>query len=140
MRYVIMANGKGSRWNNYEGIPKHLISIGGETLLQRTTRLVHSFDSQAEVIITSRNPDCVAEGARRYEPLRSQREIDRFCVELIQDGHSKEGPYGAKSIGEVAYVPPAAAVCAAVNNALNSNIGMVPIDPPVILKALEGGK
>ena len=86
MRYVIMANGKGSRWNNYEGIPKHLISIGGETLLQRTTRLVHSFDSQAEVIITSRNPDCVAEGARRYEPLRSQREIDRFCVELIQDG------------------------------------------------------
>ena len=86
MRYVIMANGKGSRWNNYEGIPKHLISIGGETLLQRTTRLVHSFDSQAEVIITSRNPDCVAEGARRYEPLRSHREIDRFCVELIQDG------------------------------------------------------
>lgn len=86
MRYVIMANGKGSRWNNYDGIPKHLISIGGETLLQRTTRLVHAFDPQAEVIITSRNPDCVAEGARRYEPLRFEREIDRFCVELIQDG------------------------------------------------------
>lgn len=61
-------------------------------------------------------------------------------VELIQDGRSKEGPYGAKSIGEVAYVPPAAAVCAAVNNALGSNIGMLPMDPPVILKALEGGK
>ena len=61
-------------------------------------------------------------------------------VELIQDGRSKEGPYGAKSIGEVAYVPPAAAVCAAVNNALGSNIGMVPMDPPVILKSLEGGK
>ncbi|MDO4501616.1 MAG: NTP transferase domain-containing protein [Coriobacteriia bacterium] len=86
MRYVIMANGKGTRWNNYDGIPKHLINIGGETLLQRTTRLVHAFDPQAEVVITSHNPDCVAQGARRYEPLRSEREIDRFCVELVQDG------------------------------------------------------
>lgn len=86
MRYVIMANGKGRRWNNYQGIPKHLISIGGETLLQRTTRLVRQLDPQAEVVITSHNPACVAEGARRYEPLRSEREIDRFCVELVQDG------------------------------------------------------
>ena len=49
-------------------------------------------------------------------------------------------PFGAKSIGEVCYVPPAAAVCAAVNQALGSDIGVIPMDPPVILKALEGGK
>ena len=61
-------------------------------------------------------------------------------VELIQEGRSKEGPFGAKSVGEVCYVPPAAAVCAAVNQALGSDIGVIPMDPPVILKALEGGK
>ena len=32
MRFVIMADGKGSRWNNYMGIPKHLIEIDGESL------------------------------------------------------------------------------------------------------------
>lgn len=30
-RYVIMANGKGIRWNDYLGIPKHLISVEEET-------------------------------------------------------------------------------------------------------------
>ena len=85
MRYVIMANGKGTRWGNYGGIPKHLISIDGETLLQRTTRLAHEHDPQAEVIISSSNPAYQAEGATRHEPLRGDREIDRFCYELISD-------------------------------------------------------
>ncbi|MGN0073620.1 MAG: NTP transferase domain-containing protein, partial [Coriobacteriales bacterium] len=85
MRYVIMANGKGRRWGGYHGIPKQLISIEGETLLQRTTRLVHENDQDAEVIISSSNPLCVAEGATRHEPERGAREIDRFCYELIDD-------------------------------------------------------
>ena len=29
MKYIIMADGKGTRWNNYHNIPKHLIEIGG---------------------------------------------------------------------------------------------------------------
>lgn len=86
MRYVIMANGKGTRWGNYGGIPKHLISIDGETLLQRTTRLAHRFDPEAEVIISSSNEDYQAEGATRHAPECGDREIDRFCYELISDG------------------------------------------------------
>lgn len=85
MRYVIMANGQGSRWKMFQGIPKHLIEIDGETLLQRTTRLVREIDSDAEVIISSANSDCVADGATRYEPKRNELEVDRFVPELMCD-------------------------------------------------------
>lgn len=85
MRYIIMANGKGVRWQNYNGIPKHLITVDGETLLARTTRLIHELDGTAEVVISSANPAYEVEGAVRHAPQRGEREIDRFCYELIQD-------------------------------------------------------
>lgn len=85
MRYVIMANGKGRRWGHYNGVPKHLISFNGETLLARTVRLIHEFDITGEVIISSANLAYEIEGAAIHVPLRSDREIDRFCYELIQD-------------------------------------------------------
>lgn len=64
-------------------------------------------------------------------------DLPEIQVELVQGGLSREGPYGAKSIGEVSYAPAAAAVCSAVNQALGSDIGTVPLDPPVILKHLS---
>ena len=53
MKYIIMADGKGTRWGNYQDIPKHLIQIGGETLLGRTVRLLNEKDPGCEVVITS---------------------------------------------------------------------------------------
>ncbi len=85
MKYVIMADGKGSRWNNFMGHGKHEISIGGETLLERTVRLVHLYDGSAEVIITSHNANINIEGAVRYEPENNVLEVDRFTAELIGD-------------------------------------------------------
>lgn len=85
MKYVIMADGKGSRWNNYMGHCKHDITIGGETLLQRTVRLLHLYDSTAEVVITSHNEGIDIDGAVRYEPKNNVLEIDRFTAELIGD-------------------------------------------------------
>ena len=61
-------------------------------------------------------------------------DLPNIRVELITDGLSQEGPYGAKSIGEIAYVPSAPAVCAAVNSALGTSIGDLPLDPDCILK------
>ena len=61
-------------------------------------------------------------------------------VELLESGYSKEGPFGAKSIGEVSYVPAAPAVCSAVNAALHSNLGVLPLNPDAILKYLSGEK
>lgn len=85
MRYVIMANGKGTRWAEYGGIPKHLIKVEGETLLDRTSRLVHAADPEAEVIISSADERCEADGATRYVPVRNELEIDRFVPELTCD-------------------------------------------------------
>lgn len=85
MRYVIMADGKGNRWNNFHDIPKHFIKIDGETLLERTVRLVHERDRDASIYITSHDPRYEVKGATRYEPLHNVLEIDRFTEELIDD-------------------------------------------------------
>ena len=86
MRYVIMADGKGTRWGNYSGIPKHLIKIGDETLLERTVRLIKQTDESNEIVITSHDYRYEVEGAVRYEPKNNVLEIDRFTDELIDDG------------------------------------------------------
>ncbi len=85
MKYVIMADGKGSRWNNFLGCDKHEIRIGAETLLERTVRLLHEADPEAEIIITSHNAELSIKGAVRYEPKNNVLEIDRFTSELICD-------------------------------------------------------
>ena len=85
MKYIIMADGKGTRWQNYNDIPKHFIEIGGETLIGRTVRLLNEGDPGCEVIITSHDPRYDIPGARRYEPLNKVLEIDRFTEELIAD-------------------------------------------------------
>ena len=85
MKYIIMADGKGSRWGNYQDKPKHLIEIDGETLIGRTVRLLHEGDENCQVIITSHDPRYSIPGAVRYEPLNNHLEIDRFTEELIED-------------------------------------------------------
>lgn len=66
--------------------------------------------------------------------------LPEIRVELLEDGRSSEGPFGAKSIGEVSYVPAAPAVCSAVNDALGSNMGVLPFNPDAILKYLSTGR
>ena len=85
MKYILMADGKGTRWNNYHNIPKHLIEIDGETLLTRTVRLLRENDARADIVITSHDPRYEVPGARRYEPQNNHLEIDRFTEELIAD-------------------------------------------------------
>ena len=85
MKYVIMADGKGKRWNNYDNIPKHFVVINGEMVIARVVRLIRKFDENADVIITSHDPRYEIEGARRYEPKNNVLEIDRFTEELIED-------------------------------------------------------
>jgi hypothetical protein len=38
MRVVVVAAGDGTRWGGYKGTEKHLVGVGGERLLDRTTR------------------------------------------------------------------------------------------------------
>lgn len=85
MKYIIMADGKGTRWKNYQNTPKHLIKIDGEILLERTVRQLNSQDKDSKVIITSHDKRYEFKGATRYEPLNNVLEIDRFTEELIED-------------------------------------------------------
>lgn len=85
MKYIIMADGKGTRWKNYKDIPKHFIEVNGETLLARTVRLLKENDPDCQVIITSHDPRYEVPGATRYEPKNNVLEIDRFTAELIED-------------------------------------------------------
>jgi xanthine dehydrogenase molybdenum-binding subunit len=55
---------------------------------------------------------------------------------LIEDG-GDEGPFGAKSIGEIATVPVAAAVVNAVNHALGTSMSELPLTPEKIVAALR---
>lgn len=85
MKYIIMADGKGIRWKNYQNKPKHFVKINGEIIIERTVRLLNELDKDAEVIITSHDKRYEIEGATRYEPLHNYMEIDRFTEELIED-------------------------------------------------------
>lgn len=85
MKYIIMADGAGKRWNRYMGIEKHAISVGGETLLERTVRLLHELDKGAQVLITSHDKSLSIQGAERWEPQNNVLEVDRFTFELIGD-------------------------------------------------------
>ena len=84
MRYVIMANGKGTRWGLHGGIPKHLIECEGEPLIARTARLVREADPSAEVILSSGNAAYDACGIARHTPAHGELEWDRFCRELVE--------------------------------------------------------
>ena len=55
--------------------------------------------------------------------------VKTLLIELGGD----EGPYGAKSIGEIALVPVAAAVVNAVNNALATSMSNMPLTPEKII-------
>ncbi len=59
--------------------------------------------------------------------------IHFYPVETID----KEGPYGAKGVGEASLIPTAAAIANAVCNALGLEILELPITPEKVLKALS---
>jgi len=67
--------------------------------------------------------------------LINSYEAPNIQVEFIEDG-SLDGPYGAKSIGEVSHVEPTAAVMGAINEALQSEFDTIPINPDAIVKYL----
>lgn len=78
-----MADGKGNRWNNYMGVPKHLALVNGERLIERTVRMLHREKQSYEIIVTSHDNRYEFKGSKRYEPLNNRYEIDRFTEELI---------------------------------------------------------
>jgi CO/xanthine dehydrogenase Mo-binding subunit len=56
-------------------------------------------------------------------------------VILIEEGEDY-GPYGAKSIGEIATIPSTAATVNAINHALDANLTVLPVTPDKIMAML----
>lgn len=54
---IIPCAGKATRWRNHLGVPKHLIEIDGESLLQRTVRLAKQYGADDIFIIAKRDDD-----------------------------------------------------------------------------------
>jgi xanthine dehydrogenase molybdenum-binding subunit len=64
-------------------------------------------------------------------------EMPPIRVELIEAGEDL-GPFGAKSVGEIATVPVAPAIINAVNDALGTDLATLPALPERIIAAIRG--
>ncbi len=82
-RVLILAAGSGERWANHLGVPKHLIDIDGERLVQRTAR---QFAQYAEEVIVVGPDDerYFKEGESSYVPKTNLKtEIDKFLSSML---------------------------------------------------------
>jgi CO/xanthine dehydrogenase Mo-binding subunit len=75
------------------------------------------------------------DGFKNYHVVNApdMPDIEVLLVEHAGD----DGPFGAKSVGEIAMVPTAAAVINAVNHALGTSLSDLPATPEKILAALD---
>lgn len=55
MRVIIRCAGGADRWSNYQGVPKHLVKLCGERLLERAVRLTNTFAPGADVKVVVRD-------------------------------------------------------------------------------------
>lgn len=74
---VILCAGTGDRWNNYLGIPKQLIEIGGETLLDRTIRLLKR-DGVSDISVITNNQLLKREGIKTFAPEKYEWTVESF--------------------------------------------------------------
>ena len=92
-RILILAAGKGSRWNDHEGSPKHLVSIEGERLLDRTIRQFRKYTNN--IIIVGVDERYKVEGLELFIPrpparfiypkeykVRQWKEMDKFASSM----------------------------------------------------------
>lgn len=66
-RVIIAAGGEGTRWNNFHNMPKHLITINGETLLSRIYRQFSDFTD--DIVIISSDDRYHIDGASLEAPM-----------------------------------------------------------------------
>ena len=57
MKIIILADGEGKRWGNYKGVPKQLLRIDGETLLDRMIRQFKEYEDDIIIIGSHKNKD-----------------------------------------------------------------------------------
>jgi CO/xanthine dehydrogenase Mo-binding subunit len=81
--------------------------------------------------------DILARNLSTYH-LPTSIEVPEIETLIVEEPHS-EGPFGAKSLGEPVIIPTAAAIAAAVSDALGAQVKEIPIRPEHVLELLERG-
>ncbi len=79
-RVILMCAGRAERWGNHLGVHKHLISIDGEMLLDRTLRLIRQ-NTSAPVSVVAFDTEYDRAGFERYQPKHDRLnfcDIDKF--------------------------------------------------------------
>jgi len=77
-------------------------------------------------------------GFKNYHVVNAPDMPDVRVLLVEHDGD--DGPYGAKSVGEIATVPTAPAVVNAMNHALGTTLTELPVTPERVLAALSRGE
>ena len=67
MRLIIAAAGQGKRWNNYRNVPKHLVNIEGEILLNRIVRQFSKYTN--DIIVIGRDDRYLIDGSTLEYPI-----------------------------------------------------------------------
>src|SRR5690606_1796938 len=74
-RAIIIAAGKGSRWNNYNGIDKHFLEIDGEPIIHRTVRLLNE-NGVDDVYVVGKDDRYKISGSQLYIPTLNPANYD----------------------------------------------------------------
>jgi CO/xanthine dehydrogenase Mo-binding subunit len=69
--------------------------------------------------------------------IPSQMDVPPLIVEFVQESPEPSGPFGAKSLGEIATGSPAPAICDALYNALGVHIDSLPVTPERLFRAIK---
>jgi hypothetical protein len=117
MRAIIMADGAGDRWlssvrgTEYQGLPKQLIQLNGQSLLERTVGLLYGFGHR-DVWITSHDSRMEVPGAKRYEPENNEHCLDKLqaCKPIWDTKYGTMFLYGdvyytADAIAKITKIP-----------------------------------
>lgn len=131
--------------DTYTGMTKILDYLAVHDIGQAINREICVAQTQGAVIMGSgaalsehvvTRPNGRPAGSLKDYHVINAPEAPNVRVEFIED-RGTEGPYGAKSIGEVAHTPVTAAVVGAVNDALGSDINSIPLNPDRIVSYLR---
>jgi hypothetical protein len=81
-RVLILAAGSNERWDNYLGVPKHLIEIDGERLVERIARQFGDYADEV-VIVGPKDPRYGTNYAVHYAPATDwSKEMDKFVSSM----------------------------------------------------------
>jgi len=84
MKYIILLNKGHSQINNHGSVSKQPLKVDGETLLQRTIRLLMYYDPEGDIIVATDGQASKIEGTAQYPIEQSDLALGRFPHSLIK--------------------------------------------------------